>query len=848
MSKNLVIVESPAKAKTIEGYLGKDYKVASSMGHIRDLPKGGDAIDIENGYEPTYEISPDKKDIISKLKKLAEDAEMVYLASDEDREGEAISWHLKEALDLNDKKTRRIVFTEITKKAILNAIQTPRGIDIDLVNAQQARRVLDRLVGYQLSPILWKKIKTGLSAGRVQSVAVRLVVEREREITDFKVTSSYKINGYFDLGKGKTLVAELPERFKEEKEALEFLESCKGAKFSIKDLQTKPSKRTPAPPFTTSTLQQEASRKLGFSVTQTMVVAQKLYEAGKISYMRTDSVNLSEEALANATQQIVSAYGKEFAQRRTYKTKSSGAQEAHEAIRPTDFSVMDPGMDSGAKRLYELIWKRAIASQMADAELEKTTAYIGISTNSKTLQAQGEVVLFEGFLKVYMESGDDDDEQEDSKVLPPLKVGQDLVLNELVGKQIFSRNPPRYTEASLVKKLEELGIGRPSTYAPTISTVQKRGYVVKEAREGVERKFNVFTLANNNLTKAVDTEITGAEKNKLFPTNIAMIVNDFLVDHFPDITDYSFTSEIEKEFDEIAEGKLDWRRMLDNFYKPFHKTVTKTEKIERSEVGKSRELGVDPKTGKMVYAKLGRFGAYVQLGENPDDNGGEKPKFASLRQGQFLENITLADAMELFKMPREVAAFEGKPVVVNLGRFGPYVLHDKKFVSIPKDDDPYTITGARAIELIESKRVADANRLIKSFKEDEEMQVLNGRFGPYIKAGKKNVKIPKGTEPQSLTYAECKALADATPEKRGRFGRRAPATAVDDKKAPAKKSAAKKTSTTKAPAVKKVAKAAPKKTAAKKVAVQKTVAKKSVAVKKVIPAKKKAAVKKKAKR
>lgn len=840
MSKNLVIVESPAKAKTIEGYLGKDYKVASSMGHIRDLPKGGGAIDIENGYEPTYEISPDKKEIIAKLKKLADDAEMVYLASDEDREGEAISWHLKEALDLNDKKTRRIVFTEITKKAILNAIQTPRGIDIDLVNAQQARRVLDRLVGYELSPILWKKIKTGLSAGRVQSVAVRLVVDREREINAFNVTSSYKVNGYFDLGKGKTLVAELPERFKEEKEALDFLESCKGAKFSIKDLQTKPAKRSPAPPFTTSTLQQEASRKLGFSVTQTMVVAQKLYEAGKISYMRTDSVNLSEEALANATQQIVSAYGKEFAQRRIYKTKSSGAQEAHEAIRPTDFSVQDPGMDSGAKRLYDLIWKRAIASQMADAELEKTTATVGISTNPRVLLAQGEVIKFEGFLKVYMESGDDeeDDEQEDGKVLPPLVVGQALILKELMGKQIFSRNPPRYTEASLVKKLEELGIGRPSTYAPTISTVQKRGYVVKEAREGVERKYNVFTLSNNTVSKTVDTEITGAEKNKLFPTNIAMIVNDFLVDHFPDITDFSFTSEIEKEFDEIAEGKLDWRKMLDNFYKPFRKTVTKTEKVERSDVGKSRELGVDAKTGKNVYAKLGRFGAYVQLGENPDDTGGEKPKFASLRQGQFLENITMADAMELFKMPREVATFEEKPVVVNLGRFGPYVLHDKKFVSIPKGDDPYTITGARAIELIEGKRVADANRLIKSFDEDSEMQVLNGRFGPYIKAGKKNVKIPKGKEPKDLTYAECFALAEATPEKRGRFGRKIEPAKKEEKKAakPAAKTAVKKVAAktaAKTSSAKKVAK----KTTAKKASV-KTVARKPVPAKKAAKKKK----------
>jgi DNA topoisomerase I len=830
MSKNLVIVESPAKAKTIEGYLGKDYKVASSMGHIRDLPKGSGAIDIENGYEPTYEISPDKKEIISKLKKLAEDADMVYLASDEDREGEAISWHLKEALDLNDKKTRRIVFTEITKKAILNAIQTPRGIDIDLVNAQQARRVLDRLVGYELSPILWKKIKTGLSAGRVQSVAVRLVVDREREINAFNVTSSYKINGYFDLGKGKTLVAELPERFKEEKEALEFLESCKGAKFSIKDLQTRPAKRSPAPPFTTSTLQQEASRKLGFSVTQTMVVAQKLYEAGKISYMRTDSVNLSEEALSNAQAQIHAAYGKEFALRRVYKTKSSGAQEAHEAIRPTDFSVLDAGFDNGSKRLYELIWKRAIASQMADAELEKTTAVVGISTNSRTLQAQGEVIKFEGFLKVYLESGDDEEEEEDGKVLPPLTVGQSLSLRELVGKQIFARNPPRYTEASLVKKLEELGIGRPSTYAPTISTVQKRGYVVKEAREGVERKFNVFSLAENVVSKKVDTEITGAEKNKLFPTNIAMIVNDFLVDHFPDITDFSFTSEIEKEFDEIAEGKLDWRKMLDNFYTPFRKTVTKTEKVERSDVGKSRELGVDAKTGKNVYAKLGRFGAYVQLGENPDDNGGEKPKFASLRQGQFLENISLADAMELFKMPREVATFEDKPVVVNLGRFGPYVLHDKKFVSVPKGDDPYTITGDRAIELIENKRVADANRLIKSFSEDADMQVLNGRFGPYIKAGKKNVKIPKGKEPLDLTYAECVILADATPEKRGRFGRK-----IEPSKPAAKAAAGKKTSAAKKTATKKVAvtKVATKKTVAKKTA-KKTTARKAVPAKKAV--------------
>src|SRR5918993_2599432 len=702
MSKNLVIVESPAKAKTIEGYLGKDYKVASSMGHIRDLPKGGGAIDIENDFEPTYEVSPDKKEVISKLRKLADDAEMVYLASDEDREGEAISWHLKEVLDLNDKKTRRIVFTEITKKAILNAIENPRGIDIDLVNAQQARRVLDRLVGYELSPILWKKISTGLSAGRVQSVAVRLIVDREREVADFKAKSSFKVNAIFDLGNGKTLVSELSERFDNEEEALQFLESCKGAKFSITDLQTKPSKRSPAPPFTTSTLQQEAARKLGFSVIQTMMVAQKLYEAGKISYMRTDSVNLSDEARAGAKNQINAAFGQEYFLPRVYKTKSSSAQEAHEAIRPTDFSVMDPGMDRNGHRLYELIWKRAIASQMADAELEKTTATIGISTNPRTLIATEEVVKFEGFLKVYMESRDDDDEEENSKVLPPLSVGQNLSLDELIAKQVFTRNPPRYTEASLVKKLEELGIGRPSTYAPTISTIQKRGYVVKEDRLGRERPSNIITLKNNAITNIEDTEITGAEKNKLFPTNTAMVVNDFLVEHFPDITDFSFTSEIEQEFDEIASGKLNWKKMIGDFYLPFHKKVSATEKVERSSVGKVRELGVDPKTGKTVYAKLGKFGAYAQIGENPDDNGGEKPKFASLRPGQFIENIALEDAMELFKMPRDLGLFEEKPVVINIGRFGPYVLHDKKFVSIPKDNDPYEISLEKAIELIEN--------------------------------------------------------------------------------------------------------------------------------------------------
>jgi DNA topoisomerase I len=830
MSKNLVIVESPAKAKTIEGYLGKDFKVTSSMGHIRDLAKGNGAIDVENNFEPTYEVSPEKKDVIKKLKELSKEAEMVYLASDEDREGEAISWHLKEVLNLNDKKTRRIVFTEITKNAILNAIQNPRGIDIDLVNAQQARRLLDRLVGFELSPILWKKIGTGLSAGRVQSVAVRLVVEREREIEKFDAKSSFKVSAIFDLGKGKQLVAELSEKFSEEKDALAFLESCKGAAFAISDLVKKPAKKSPAPPFTTSTLQQEAGRKLSFSVSQTMMVAQKLYEAGKISYMRTDSVNLSEEAVQGAVRQIQSAYGKEFIFTRKFKTKSASAQEAHEAIRPTDFSVMDPGMDRNAQRLYDLIWKRAIASQMADAELERTTATISISTNPRTLTASGEVIKFEGFLKVYMESKDDDDsEDEDSgKVLPPLNIGQQLDLNQISATQTFSRHPARYTEASLVKKLEELGIGRPSTYAPTISTVQKRGYVVKESREGRERKYQVHILRSNNIISNSETENTGAESNKLFPTNIAMIVNDFLIEHFPDITNFSFTAEIEQEFDEIASGKLKWQKMLSGFYTPFHKTVTKTELVERSSVqNKSKELGVDPKTGKNVYVKLGKYGAYVQVGENPDDNGGEKPKFASLRQGQFIENITLEAALELLKMPRDLGLFEEKPVVANIGRFGPYVLHDKKFISIPKGEDPYTVTPERAVELIHAKRELDANRLIKAFEGNDEIQILNGRFGPYIKAGKKNVKIPKGKAPEELTLEECITLAANAPEKKGRWGRFGGAKKKEEAPAAAPKTkarvAAKKVTPSKVIVAKKVA---TKKTAARKPVAKKVAAKK----------------------
>ena len=766
MAKNLVIVESPAKAKTLEGYLGKDYKVTSSYGHVRDLPKGDNAIDIENGFKPTYEISSDKKDIIKQLKGLVKDADTIYLASDDDREGEAISWHLKEALDLTDQNTRRIVFREITRSAIESAIQNPRGIDLDLVNAQQARRVLDRLVGFELSPILWKKIKTGLSAGRVQSVAVRLVVEREREIERFEAKSFFKVSAIFDLGNQKQLVAELPKRLDTKEEALAFLERCKNAAFSIHDLQKKPGKRSPAPPFTTSTLQQEASRKLGFSVSQTMTIAQKLYEAGKISYMRTDSVNLSNEAVQGAVGEIKKSYGDQYVQTRKYKTKSTSAQEAHEAIRPTNFAEQELGFDRNSERLYELIWKRSIASQMSDAQLEKTTATIGISTIPETLIASGEVVKFDGFLKVYIE-GTDEEEEENGKsgMLPPLQIGQSLSLREMEAKQRFSRPAARYTEASLVKKLEEMGIGRPSTYAPTISTIQKRNYVAKEFREGKERKYEVMTLADNLIQSKEKTEITGAEKNKLFPTNMAMVVNDFLVEHFPNVTNYSFTAEVEKEFDDIAQGKLGWDQMIENFYGEFHVKVEETESLERSSVQSSRELGVDPDSGKKIVARLGKFGPIVQIGENGDE---EKPKFASLKQGQFIESISLEEALDLFKLPCELGEFENSPMVVGIGRFGPYVRHDNKFASIPKTDDPYSISAERAIELIEEKRKADAQKFIKVFEENPEVQVLNGRYGPYIKAGKKNVKIPKGKDPKGLTLEECLELAEKAPEKKGR--------------------------------------------------------------------------------
>jgi DNA topoisomerase I (EC 5.99.1.2) len=776
MEKNLVIVESPAKAKTIEGYLGKGFSVKSCFGHVRDLPKTNKAIDIKNGFQPTYEIPKEKKDVIKELKKSAKKAEVVWLATDDDREGEAISWHLQEALNLDEKNTRRIVFGEITKQAILNAIESPRTIDIDLVNAQQARRILDRLVGFELSPILWKKIQRGLSAGRVQSVAVRMVVEREREIEQFDTQSFFKVSAEFLVEGDKVLKAELSERFSSEKEALEFLTKCIGATFSIDNLEKKPGQKKPAAPFTTSTLQQEASLKLGFSVAQTMTLAQRLYESGKITYMRTDSVSLSQLALDNAAKEIISAYGAEYSETRQYTTKSSSAQEAHEAIRPTEFSEKSAGADRNQTRLYELIWKRAIASQMANARIERTTATIGISTVPQTMKATGEVITFEGFLKVYLESTaeerDEKDEEESKGLLPPLKVGQILNLDKMRAVQRFTRSPARFTEASLVKKLEELGIGRPSTYAPTISTIQKRGYVLKEHRDGRERQYLEMILANDEVNSFTRTEITGAEKAKLFPTDVARIVNDFLVKHFSRVTDYSFTASIEKEFDDIASGKLEWDKMIGAFYGSFHEKVEATEAIDRSEVDTSRELGKDPKTGRTLLVRLGPYGPMAQIGTTEELEEEEKPKYASLLKGQLLESITFEEAINLFKLPREVGTYEDKVITAAIGRFGPYIRHDSKFVSLTGDDDPYTVEQDRAIELIEAKRKADAEKFIKSFDENPEVQVLNGRYGPYIKVGKKNVKIPKDQEPKDLTLKECLDLAEKAPEKKARGGKR----------------------------------------------------------------------------
>ncbi|MEI6507509.1 MAG: type I DNA topoisomerase [Bacteroidota bacterium] len=796
MTKNLVIVESPAKAKTIEKFLGKDFTVKSCFGHIRDLAKGDDAIDIKNNFTPRYEVSADKKAIVSELKKLSSQADMIWLASDEDREGEAISWHLSEVLGLDAAKTKRIVFHEITKPAILKAIENPRTIDKNLVDAQQARRVLDRLVGFELSPILWKKIKGNLSAGRVQSVAVRLIVEREREVNNFSASFAYKVTAQFNVG-GKTMNAELPKRFDTFEKAEAFLNQCNGATFTIKNLEVKPAKKSPAPPFTTSTLQQEASRKLSFSVSQTMMVAQKLYEAGLITYMRTDSVNLSELAINTSRKQIHEQFGEAFAQTRKYTTKSASAQEAHEAIRPTYFENTSVDIGKQEARLYDLIWKRAIASQMADAQIERTIANISISTASEEFVATGEVLKFEGFLKVYLESNDEESDDENSSMLPPLNIGEQLSLKQIEAVQRYNKPSARYTEASLVKKLEELGIGRPSTYAPTISTIQKRGYVLKEDRDGKERNINLILLANGKVSKEVKLEKYGYEKSKLFPSDIGMIVTDFLSKHFGDVMDYNFTATVEKEFDEIANGQLQWNKMISTFYKPFSADVKKTSETAERQSGE-RMLGVDPVSGKNVYVKVGRFGPFAQLGEGTED---EKPKYGKLRTGQLVESITLEESLELFKLPRVVGLFEDKEMKASIGKFGPYIVHDNKFYSIPKGEDAYTVDVNRSIEIIEAKRIVEANKLIKEFAEDVNLKLLNGRWGPYIVYGKSNFKIPKGQDVNALTFDECMKIVG--PVNEGMLKKAAA------KKAPSKSAAPKKTA---------AKKSAPKKKAAKKVA------------------------------
>lgn len=795
--KNLVIVESPSKAKTIQKFLGDDFHVTSCYGHIRDLPQGDKAIDIEHNFTPVYEVSEDKKKLVAELKRMAKQAETVWLASDEDREGEAISWHLAEALELDPAKTKRIVFHEITKTAIQRAIKEPRSINQHLVNAQQARRVLDRLVGYGLSPVLWRKVQRNLSAGRVQSVAVRLVVEREREYTGHTSSSQFKITATFEV-QGKTVNAELPHRFDKEEEARGFLERCIGAEYTIGSIETKPAKKSPTAPFTTSTLQQEASRKLGFSLSRTMKVAQDLYEAGLITYMRTDSVNLSELAIAAAKEQIVSSYGAEYSNPKNYVTKVASAQEAHEAIRPTEFSKRAAGDTDAHKRLYELIWKRTVASQMADARLERTVASITISTTNEKLTATGEVLVFDGFLKVYLESVDDDQDSDEAKMLPPLHVGQKLDFEQLVAQERFNRPPSRYTEASLVKKLEELGIGRPSTYAPTISTIQARNYVVKEDRDGRVRDVISLTLpkAATTITRLVQQENTGAEKNKLFPTSIGGVVTDFLTKHFDDILDYHFTASVEKQFDEIAQGHIEWQKMIGDFYIPFKEEIEKTSETAERQSGE-RLLGVDPVSGKNVYVRLARFGPIAQIGDADDVTKKQK----GLPTNKSIESITLEEAMELFKFPRVVGDLEGKPMVVKLGRFGPYIEHDGIFASIPKEEDPLSVTTERSVELILAKRQAILERTIKEFDQDPDIKILKGRWGPYIAHGKENVRIPKDVDAATLSFEDVlELISKHTPKD------------PPKKAAAAKKTAAKKTAT---------------KTAAKKTAAKKTAAKKS---------------------
>jgi len=790
--KNLVIVESPAKAKTIEGYLGKEFIVKSCFGHIRDLAKGDEAIDVRNGFKPLYEVSEDKRHVVSELKKLAADAETVWLASDEDREGEAISWHLFETLKLSKEKTKRIVFHEITKPAILHAVQHPRQIDQNLVNAQQARRVLDRLVGFELSPVLWKKVKPSLSAGRVQSVAVRLIVEREKDIKAFTYPFSYRVSAEFTVGTGdkaRSFKAELPKKFDTAQEAETFLRSCIGAEFSVSNLEVKPAKKSPSAPFTTSTLQQEASRKLGYSISQTMLLAQRLYEAGLITYMRTDSVNLSELALSGIANAVTNSYGERYHQSRTYSTKTANAQEAHEAIRPTDFarrSVSENSeIEARAVKLYDLIWKRTVASQMADAQLERTIVTIGIqNTNGtalpETLVAEGEVLKFDGFLKLYLESTDDESDGDEATMLPPIALGDALTLKQMTAAQKYAKPAPRYTEASLVKKLEELGIGRPSTYAPTISTIQKRGYVVKEDREGKQRDVEILTLAQNTLSKHTERENFGAERSKLFPSDIGTLVTEFLMKHFDQIMDYNFTATVEKEFDEIAQGQKVWNKMLETFYIPFHQVVQETTNSADRQSGE-RLLGADPATGKNVYTRLARYGPVAQIGDADD----EDKRFASLRAGQSLDTITLEEALNLFKLPRVVGTFEDKDIKVAIGRFGPYVLHNNAFYSIPKGDDPYTITAERSIEIMLAKRQADLEKVLKEFPEQPLVKILKGRWGPYIAVGKQNVKMPKDKTPDMLTLQDCLTLAgtdEATLQEQA-------LAAAQPKKASAKRSA-----------------------------------------------------------
>jgi DNA topoisomerase-1 len=775
MARNLLIVESPAKAKTIEKILGSDFEVRSCYGHIRDLEKEDMGIDIKNGYKPKYIVSEDKQKVVKELKSLAKKAEDVWLATDEDREGEAISWHLCEVLGLDPATTKRIVFHEITKPAIKKAVDNPRLVNMNLVNAQQARRILDRIVGFEISPILWRKMsmRNNLSAGRVQSVAVRLIVERERSINQFTAVSSFKVEAFFkaeDINNKKvTFKAEGPDKLKDKQSAQSYLEKCINASYSVKDIQVKPAKKSPAAPFTTSTLQQEASRKLGYSVSKTMLLAQKLYENGHITYMRTDSVNLSETAHEGIKAAILSAYGDKYYQQRQFQNKNESAQEAHEAIRPTDMHVADIG-DADARRLYDLIWKRTMASQMAEAQLERTIAKIEVSAHPDPLTATGEVMKFDGFLKVYSESRDEEDgEEENEGMLPQLTVGQKLDLQEMKASERFSRPSPRYTEASLVKKLEELGIGRPSTYAPTISTVQARGYVEKRDKEGVKRNLEIYTLKNNEVTHFTDSENTGAEKHKLFPTDLGMVVTDFLSEHFQRVMDYSFTAKIEEEFDEIANGKQVWNKMLDDFYHPFHENVTHTMEHAGRASGE-HVLGTDAATGKPVVARLGRFGPMVQIGSTEDE---EKPRFAKLRTNQSIETITMEEAMELFKLPRNLGVFEGVDVVVNIGRFGPYAQHDGKFYSLKKEMDPYTVELEEVAPLIEEKRKAAAEATIKIF-EKEKIKILKGPYGPYIKQGLRNFKIPKERieTAADLTIEEVKAIIEEVkanpPKKTGR--------------------------------------------------------------------------------